>query len=49
MDYLQTGIVLQVNNNIQINVTMQIGAASKRIEVTATTELVETKENSISN
>ncbi len=48
-DYAQTGIVLEVNNNIQINVVMQIGAASERIEVTASTSLVETKENSISN
>src|SRR5258708_4439069 len=48
-DYAQTGIVLQVNNNVQINVVMQIGAASERIEVTAATSLVETKENSISN
>jgi hypothetical protein len=48
-DYAQTGIVLEVNNNPQINVVMQIGAASERIEVTAATSLVETKENSISN
>jgi hypothetical protein len=36
-DYAQTGIVLEVNNNPQINVVMQIGAASERIEVTAAT------------
>ena len=47
-DYVQTGIVLQVNNNIQINVAMQVGAATERIEVTAVTSMVETKENSIS-
>jgi len=47
-DYVQTGIVLQVNNNIQINVPMQVGSVSERVEVTATTNLVETKENSIS-
>jgi len=47
-DYVQTGIVLQVNNNIQINVPMQVGAATERIEVTAVTSMVETKENSIS-
>src|SRR5450432_3157166 len=47
-DYVQTGIVLQVNNNIQINVPMQVGSATERIEVTAVTSMVETKENSIS-
>jgi hypothetical protein len=48
-DYVQTGIELSVNNNIQVNVTMQVGAATERIEVTATTSMVETKENSISS
>src|SRR5947209_381963 len=47
-DYQQTGIVLQVNNNIQINVTMQVGSISERVEVTAAASMVETKENSIS-
>src|ERR1700730_12439346 len=48
-DYAQSGIELSVNNNIQVNVSMQVGAASERIEVTATTSMVETKENSISS
>ncbi len=47
-DYLQTGIVLQVNNNVQINVTMQVGSITERVEVSATSSMVETKENSIS-
>ena len=47
-DYVQTGIVLQVNNNIQVNVPMQVGSATERIEVNAVTSMVETKENSIS-
>jgi hypothetical protein len=47
-DYIQTGIVLVVNNNIQFNVTMQVGSISERVEVTATAGLVETKENSVS-
>jgi len=46
-DYLQSGIVLQVNNNIEMNVTMQVGSVSERLEVSATTNMVETKENSI--
>jgi hypothetical protein len=48
-DYAQTGIVLQVNNNIQINVPMQVGAVSEKVEVSATASMVETKENSISS
>jgi len=48
-DYIQSGIELVVNNNIQINVAMQVGAATERIEVSATASIVETKENSISS
>ncbi|HYL39517.1 MAG TPA: carboxypeptidase-like regulatory domain-containing protein, partial [Bryobacteraceae bacterium] len=47
-DYVQTGIVLTANNNIQINATMQIGSITERVEVSATASMVETKENSIS-
>ena len=48
-DYLQSGIELVVNNNIQINVTMQLGSATERVEVSAAASMVETKENSISS
>jgi Carboxypeptidase regulatory-like domain len=48
-DYIQTGIELAVNNNILINVTMQVGAATERIEINATTSMVETKETSVSS
>ena len=48
-DYVQTGIELVVNNNIQINAAMQVGAASEKVEVSATASMVETKENSISS
>ncbi len=48
-DYIQSGIELVVNNNIQINVSMQVGSASERVEVSATASMVETKENSISS
>jgi len=47
-DYVQSGIVLQVNNNVQVNVAMQVGSISEKVEVTATASMVETKENSIS-
>jgi hypothetical protein len=45
---VQSGIVLQVGNSVQINVAMQIGALSERVEVTASAGMVETKENTIS-
>ena len=48
-DYVQTGLVLQVNNNIQVNVTMEVGSVSERVEVNAAASMVETKENSISH
>ena len=41
--------MLQVNNNVQINVIMQVGSLTEKVEVSATNSLVETKENSISN
>jgi hypothetical protein len=47
-DHVQSGLVLQVGNNIQVNVAMQIGSLSEKVEVTAATSQVETKENSIS-
>src|SRR5271166_1164165 len=48
-DFLETGIELVVNNNIQINAEMQVGATSERVEVSATASQVETKENSASS
>ncbi len=47
-DYIQNGIVLVVNNNIQINAILQVGSITEKVEVTAATSQVETKENSIS-
>jgi len=48
-DYVQGGIQLTVNNNIEINVAMQVGAASERVEVSAIASMVETKETSVSS
>jgi hypothetical protein len=48
-DYQQVGIVLVVNNNIQIDAPMQVGSITDRIEVSATANLVETKETSVSS
>ena len=48
-DYVQSGIVLVVNNNIQLNVAMQVGAISEHIEVSAVANQVETKETSVAS
>ncbi|HEV8042916.1 MAG TPA: carboxypeptidase-like regulatory domain-containing protein [Bryobacteraceae bacterium] len=48
-DYVETGLDLQVGNNIRMNVSLQVGSISERVEVQANASLVETKENSISN
>jgi hypothetical protein len=48
-DYVQNGIVLIVNNNIQINVAMQLGSVNETVEVNATASLVETKETSVAS
>ncbi|HZT33805.1 MAG TPA: TonB-dependent receptor [Bryobacteraceae bacterium] len=46
--YLQSGIVLQVGNNVEVNVPMQLGSLSESVEVTAGTTMVETRENTVS-
>ena len=46
--YTQTGIILQVGNNIELNVSLQLGAVSEKIEVAARATMVETTNNSIS-
>ena len=48
-DHVESGIELQVGNNIQINVTMQVGSVTETVEVQANASLVETKENSVSS
>jgi hypothetical protein len=47
-DYLQKGIVLQVSENPTVNVTLQVGTVSEKVEVTASAAMVETHENTIS-
>ena len=46
--YVQTGIVLQVANNVEADVTMQVGSVSESIEVVANAAMVETRDNSLS-
>src|ERR1043165_6630453 len=41
--FVQTGIVLQVNDNIAINVVLQVGLVSEQVEVQANASLVETR------
>jgi carboxypeptidase family protein len=48
-NYVQNGIVLVVNNNIEVNVHLEIGAISERVEVNATANMVETKETSVAS
>ena len=46
--YVQSGIVLRVNDHVQIDVTMKVGAVSERVEVTANASMVQTQQNTIS-
>jgi Carboxypeptidase regulatory-like domain len=46
--YLQSGIVLQVGNNVQVNITLQLGAVSQELKVSANAAMVETEDTSIS-
>jgi Carboxypeptidase regulatory-like domain len=46
--YLQTGIVLEVGQNVQINIPMAVGSVSEEVRVTADANMVETQETSVS-
>ncbi len=41
--YVQTGIVLQVSTNPNVNITLEIGQVSEQVEVQANASLVETR------
>ena len=45
---VHSGIILQVGNNVQINVTLRLGAVSQEVFVVANAAMVETQETSIS-
>ena len=45
--YVQNGIVLQVNTNPVINITLEVGSTSESIEVTADAAMVETRNNGV--
>jgi Carboxypeptidase regulatory-like domain len=46
--YVQSGILLQVANNVQVNATLAIGAVTQTIEVSANAAMVETQNTSVS-
>jgi hypothetical protein len=48
-NHIESGLVLEVGNNIQVNVTMEVGSVNETVEVKANASLVETKENSVSS
>lgn len=47
--YVQTGIVLQVESNPTVDVTLQVGAVSEQVSVEANAAEVETRSTSIGN
>lgn len=46
--YVQNGIVLRVNDHIDINITMRVGGVAEKVEVHADAVLVQTQQNTIS-
>jgi hypothetical protein len=46
--YVQKGISLRVNDNIQINVPLSVGNVSQQVTVSAAAQMVQTQDNSIS-
>ena len=46
--YVQRGILLRVNDSVQINIAMKVGAVAERVEVTANAAMVQTQQNAIS-
>jgi hypothetical protein len=46
--YTQTGLVLQVGQNVQVNVPLTVGSVSQEVQVSADAAMVETQDTSIS-
>ncbi|HEV2273638.1 MAG TPA: carboxypeptidase regulatory-like domain-containing protein [Acidobacteriaceae bacterium] len=46
--YVQSGIRLQVNDNVQINVSLTVGQVAEKVEVQANASMVQTQQNTIS-
>src|SRR5438128_1999350 len=45
--YVQTGIVLQVNANPAIQITMEVGSTTESVQVTADAAMVETRQTGV--
>lgn len=46
--YVQSGIVLRVNDNVEVNVVMTVGSATETIQVEANATMVQTQQNNVS-
>jgi hypothetical protein len=46
--YVQSGIVLQVGNNVALNVILKVGAVSQQVQVSANATMVQTQDTSMS-
>ena len=46
--YTQSGIVLQVGNNVQINIPLEVGSVSEHVDVRADAAMVQTQDTSVS-
>jgi hypothetical protein len=46
--YIQSGILLQVANDVQVNVVLQLGSITQQIQVTADAAMVQTQDTTIS-
>jgi hypothetical protein len=46
--YIQTGLQLRVDDHVQLDITMKVGAVSERVEVQANAGMVQTQQNTIS-
>jgi hypothetical protein len=47
--YVQTGIVLQVSNDVTINVTLQVGQVKQEVQVSANASMLQTQTTSVSS
>jgi hypothetical protein len=46
--YTQSGIVLQVGNNVQVNIELEVGSVSEHVNVSSDAAMVQTQDTSIS-
>jgi hypothetical protein len=45
--YIQTGILLEVSNNVSINIALHVGQTKQQVEVTANASMVQTQTTSV--